>query len=405
MTSHAAHQPLRRLQRIGLVFAPYRFDEPAGIERSIAALADGLEELGHEVTIIAAGPARQPDDRRVARLHSLQLPQLLHPDTFDAALTQASGLAAELDAIAHDRRFDLVCSMDALWGLGVLGRSRAARTGLMVHVLTGCEPQIRAALRQQPDVVIAPSETVIDQAVACGLAAARWRVVPNALHLAGPSATSVTAPGRDARELLRREGPVRVLTRLAPDKGIVPLLEHFPAWWQRAVEVAVAEASFEYRPGMHAELRRSYHAVAGASPAVRTVPPRPWAQVRPFLAEAALVIVPSLAETFGLVALEALSVGTPVVTYAVGNLPALVRGAGVIVPTIDGPHGLWLAADRLLADAEAYQKASAEGPRRAASFTPAAVAQRWLASFDDTDFDLNTTTTHSDDHRVRGGIA
>lgn len=151
----------------------------------------------------------------------------------------------------------------------------------------------------------------------------------------------------------------------------------------RPIEAALAEASFEYYPGMHADLWRSYRAAAGASPAVRIVPPRQWVQVRPFLAEAAVVVVPSLAESFGLVALEALSVGTPVIAYAVGNLPALVGGAGVIVPTVDGPLGLWSAADLLLADTDAYHAAAAEGPPRAAPFTPTTVARMWLASFDD----------------------
>lgn len=381
-------------RRIGLVFAPYRLDEPAGIERSIAALADGLETLGHDVSIIAAGPMQRPDDPRVLRLRSLQLPPLLHPDAFEIALAGASGLTAELDAIGHQRRFDIVCWMDALWGLGLLGRPNAPRTGLMVHVLTGCEPQIHAALRRYLDVVFVPSEAAIEQAVERGLADGRWRVVPNALLLADSPAT---APPRGAREALRREGPVRVLARFAPDKGIVPLLGQIPVKWQRPVEVALAKASFEYYPGMYADLWRSYHATAGASLMVRTVPPRRWIQVRTFLAEAAVVIVPSLAETFGLVALEALSVGTPVVAYAVGNLPALVKGAGVLVPAEDGPIGLWLAADRLLADAETYHVAAAKGPQRAASFTPAAVAQKWLASFDD------SATTHRDDHRTSDG--
>lgn len=49
-----------------------------------------------------------------------------------------------------------------------------------------------------------------------------------------------------------------------------------------------------------------------------------------------MVIVPSTRETFGLVALEAMSVGTPVVSYAIDNLPNLIgtgtEAGGVLVP-------------------------------------------------------------------------
>ncbi len=46
-----------------------------------------------------------------------------------------------------------------------------------------------------------------------------------------------------------------------------------------------------------------------------------WKQAPAWLAEAAVVLVPSRAESFGLVALEAMNAGTPVVAYDVGNLP------------------------------------------------------------------------------------
>lgn len=102
---------------------------------------------------------------------------------------------------------------------------------------------------------------------------------------------------------------------------------------------------------------------------IRILPALPWRWVPAWLAEAAVVIVPSRRETFGLVALEALSVGTPVVAYDLDNLPALVGAGGVLVPPEAGPEGLWRAAMEITRDPLAYQTSATtwEGSTMSAS--------------------------------------
>jgi glycosyltransferase involved in cell wall biosynthesis len=57
------------------------------------------------------------------------------------------------------------------------------------------------------------------------------------------------------------------------------------------------------------------------------------APVRPLIEESAIVVVPSLGEGFGMVALEAMERGRPVIASAVGGLPEIVGAAGVLVPS------------------------------------------------------------------------
>jgi glycosyltransferase involved in cell wall biosynthesis len=94
------------------------------------------------------------------------------------------------------------------------------------------------------------------------------------------------------------------------------------------------------------------------------------------------VIVPSVRESFGLVALEAMSVGTPVIAFDTGNLPALIgtgNGAGgAIVPRSQGEHGLWQTAEELLADPVRYVELSRAAYYRSRDYLPTTVAETFL---------------------------
>jgi glycosyltransferase involved in cell wall biosynthesis len=57
------------------------------------------------------------------------------------------------------------------------------------------------------------------------------------------------------------------------------------------------------------------------------------APVQPLIEQAAIVIVPSLGEGFGMVALEAMERGRAVIAASVGGLPEIIGSAGVLVPS------------------------------------------------------------------------
>ena len=90
---------------------------------------------------------------------------------------------------------------------------------------------------------------------------------------------------------------------------------------------------------------------------------------------ASVAVVPSeWAEPFGLVAVEAMAVGTPVVASDVGGLAEVVvdGGTGTLVAA-GRPDVLASALDTMLADPEGRARLGAEGRRRASEFTAAAV--------------------------------
>ncbi|WP_329243011.1 glycosyltransferase family 4 protein [Actinoallomurus sp. NBC_01490] len=358
---------------VAFVLASYAPDTPAGMERATAALAEGLHRIGHRPIIITASTPRPPSPQMV-ELSSLTIAFPTDDQTLRDAITSAGGvIRAELAAILDDHEIDVVVYVDALWGLGRLMADHPAHTVLAAHVLGHTEDLLPAL--GTADRVVAPSPTVIHEAAARGIETEHWQVVPNALLYDQPPPTPEQAERR------RQGGPLRVLARPAENKGVPDLLQALPAGLDRHVDVILAPAPFDAGPGVQQQViaRCQQYRRPNVSLSTR---PLAWSQVPSWLAEAAVVIVPSRAETFGLVALEALGCGVPVVAYDIGNLPDLVGtrddAGGVIVEHSAGPAELWRAALELTQDAVAYLHASRAAYYRSRDFRPTCIAERFM---------------------------
>lgn len=356
---------------VAFVLASYMVDAPAGMERATAALASGLRQIGHRAVILTAAEQPKPDPE-VIRLHTLAASFPCDDDTLRQVIHEAGDrLHGEIVATFDALGVDVAVYVDALWGLGRVAVQHRARSVLATHVI-GHDEDLAVALASV-EHVIAPSSTVLGQAQERGYDTDGWSVVPNGvLH-------DYPCPDDAAREALRRRAPIRVLGRLGPEKNI-PALVNEARLLERPAEVVVADAGFETAPGAQGgEWSRCRHAAAHSPWVHLRSGGISWAQVPAWLAEAAVVIVPSLRESFGLVALEAMSVGTPVVCFDVDHLPSLVgtgpEAGGVIVPRSRGEHALWKAAEGVLDDPVRYLHLSRAAYYRSRDFRPTTVAE------------------------------
>lgn len=106
----------------------------------------------------------------------------------------------------------------------------------------------------------------------------------------------------------------------------------------------------------------------------------PDAELRRLYRSAFAVAIPSQEEGFGLVALEAMAAGTPVVSSGHGALPE-VTGLAALTPDSDDPAGWSLALERMLDDESLWNELSAFGRRRAESFSWPAAAELTVAAY------------------------
>ena len=98
--------------------------------------------------------------------------------------------------------------------------------------------------------------------------------------------------------------------------------------------------------------------------------------------EASVLVIASWDEGFGLPALEAMTIGVPVVAADRGSLPEVLGDAGILVDP-DDPSAIAVAVGRLLGDPVLRREQAAKGVKRASTFSWERSADHLLAAFRD----------------------
>jgi alpha-1,3-rhamnosyl/mannosyltransferase len=146
-----------------------------------------------------------------------------------------------------------------------------------------------------------------------------------------------------------------------PRKGLDTLLEALARMGSSRPKVALVGAPGAEADRMAAEAER-------LGIALRICGSRPDPQLAALYRGAALLVLPSNHEGFGLTVLEAMACATPVVATTVGNIPDLAGGAAVLVPPRD-PAALAGALRRVLEDPVQAERMRRTGVERAAGYT------------------------------------
>ncbi len=373
--------------RILLATEVYR-PSVGGTERHVEALASELDRRGHHVIVATTSPQLgEADPAHVRRMGSwaevvirrrARPEQHFHPPAGDP------GVVRRLVELCRTERIDLVhahgwmahsavdaarrCGLPVVVGLHDYGLDCARRSAQLPDGSTcdgpargrcrACAAQaygrfrgelLVAGLRRsarwwdQVDAFVANSAAVAAAARAAGVRC----------EVASPWIAPPPADLRHAPADLPREPFVAYVGAQSRHKGIATLTD---AWTIAPPAPLVALLSRPEADPPVLPPGTIVHRDVSASTVLAT------------MARATVVVVPSLfPEPFGLVAVEAMSVGTPVVASAVGGLPDVLDlgAAGILVPP-GRPDALRDVVADLLADPERRLALATAGRAQAA---------------------------------------
>jgi glycosyltransferase involved in cell wall biosynthesis len=188
-------------------------------------------------------------------------------------------------------------------------------------------------------------------------------VVANGIDFDRVRISSPEAPIRLRRELgLERARIVLMAARLHPEKGYEFLLQATRLLKPRVEGLVLLIAG----TGALESHYRSLASSLGVEDVVRFLGFR--RDLPDLMAFADVVVLPSVAEAFGLVLAEAIYLGRPVVATRVGGIPEIVEDGvdGVLVPPSDAAS-LADALERVLSDASLAKRVATHGPPKIAA--------------------------------------
>ena len=212
---------------------------------------------------------------------------------------------------------------------------------------------------------------------------------PRKIHLASPGVAHVRfrpldrLECRQSLDLPLHQPVVLFVGRMVPLKGLPVLLRAVARANRERQLVAVIAGGAAGCP-YSMEMRALAGQLGLTAAQVRFTGPVPHEMLPPYYGAADVCALPSHYESFGMVALEAMACGRPVIASKVGGLESLVvdNRTGLLVPP-GSAADCYRALDAVLGNPQFRDEAGAAGVRHARRFTWDATASNILRALED----------------------
>jgi glycosyltransferase involved in cell wall biosynthesis len=269
-----------------------------GTERVIAELVRELVARGHEVTTFASGDSDVPGTLVETA------PEALRPAGYGG--DPSGWFVSTIQAVmAHGSEFDVIHS-HLEWYSPMLAQASVVPVVSTFHGRLD-HPWARSVLARAAGSYVAISESQASTHPEMAWAG----IVHNGLDL------------RDAPFDRRRSEDLCFIGRVAPEKGIVDAME-IARLSGRRIRIAAKIGTTPYERGYYEDVFKPALEAAGTD--VEFVGELEQAERDLLIADSYASLMPgSWPEPFGLVAIESLACGTPVIARRVGALPEIIR--------------------------------------------------------------------------------
>ena len=357
-----------------LLVCPYDWEAPGGVQVHIRQLAAELRTRGHRTTILAPGsrPSEDAGVRIVGRPVRVPYRGTVAPISF------SPGAWRRIRSAMRSFDPDLIHAHEPLTPSTSMLAVLAAEAPVVATFHASLD---RSRLMELAGPALRQVSGRIDAAVAVSDAAASFvrRVVRVPLEIV-PNGVDVRAfsnPGRPVEGL--PAGPkILWVNRLDPQKGFEIMLRAFEQLASEVGEVRLLVAG----DGRDRVLLRSLPGdLRSRILRLGTVPHEALPR---YHAAADVFVSPATGqESFGIVLVEAMAAGVPVVASDIAGYREVVRDGvdGLLVPPND-PNTLAAAIRRVLSEPELAAALKAAGRSRAQAFSWQAVAPRIEAVYD-----------------------